>query len=286
MGKWKAIVMAIGLAALLAGCGERGEERGAGESSAPSRQASELPGTVSETAQTDWSEFAPTTATVSRSQKFGSVYPAVLGRFSEVEEVEAFVRAAENAKRIDGMLDVANPEYDLVLTDEGGEMRELHLWLGASEGKKGMYTFVSDTGTGFTIGEADADALRKLVGAIDYRSEQAAANGEIVRSPSGLANTDRWLDFLLDFGEGKPAEAHVVTYTDEGDPIFQDLLFEGGTIVYTTDTTMDKFGSPNRTRSFCKGIDNSKTERGTMYTLAQCEGDPANFSFELQMEND
>ncbi|MFC5403504.1 DUF4362 domain-containing protein [Cohnella soli] len=278
MGKWKAVVIAIGLAVMLVGCGARESEQGA-------VGASSLAGEVSEAAQTSWSGFSPTSATVSRSQRFGSVYSAALGKLSEAKELKSIVGAMKNAKQIPGMLDVANPEYDVVLTDKNGGKRELHLWLGTLKGKDGMYMFVSDTGTGYKIDSEDADDLRELIGKIEYSSEQAIANGEIVQSIRGLANTDRWLDFVKSVGEGKSAEVHIVTYSIEGDPIFQDLLFENGTIVYTTDTTMDKFGVPERTRSFCKGIDNAKSEQGTKYTLNQCD-EPVHFEFDIPMEND
>ncbi len=150
----------------------------------------------------------------------------------------------------------------------------------------GLYTYVSDTGTGYSLTEETAGKLRKIIAALPYKSEHAEMNGDVVNMHGQITNLDKWVQFMENVKNGTPDEAHVTFYTIEGDPIFQDLLYDGQTIEYTYDNTKDAFGSPKKTTAFCKSIDRNRVKQGTQYTLGQCDRDEQTFYFTVEMIND
>jgi hypothetical protein len=244
------------------------------------------PNTVS-TQQEVMAEWEPNNlskAVLSRSQRFGSVYPAVLAAFEGDEELQSFANAVRTAKKLEGKLDIRKPDYDLVLINGDGR-QEFHFWLSPAA-DSAMFTYVSDTGTGYTLTEEAAGRLRKLIGTLPYTSEQAEENGDIVNMHGKITNLDKWNRFAANVKEGTPDEVHMTSYTIEGDPIFHDLLYDGRAIEATYDNSMDAFGAPDKKISFCKSIDQYKTERGTHYTLAQCDREEQTFSFTVEMDND
>ena len=221
-----------------------------------------------EVALVHWQDAKFLKAVVSRSQRFGSVHSAELGAFPEGEGLETFVEAFRAAEKMAGQLDIAKPEYDVSFVGEDGQA-DFHLWLGRTTGTKGLYTYVADTGTGYTLSEEDTNRLRDLIRSLDYTPDQAVANGEIVNLHGRLTHLDKWEAFVEQVNEGIPGEAHLVDYTIEGDPIFRDLLFDGQAIQYTYDNSMDGFGTPERRISFCKSLE----QDGERYTLSKCDGD-------------
>jgi len=268
-----AIVAALLAVALIAsGCGDG---KPAVSEPMPSTKQNDPPSPARPVEPVKWEEFEPLQAAVSRSQRFGSVYPAVLGVFADAEDLKTIARAFADAEKIDGQLDVAKPEYDLSFADEDGQTA-FHLWLGTSPGNKGLFTYVEDTGTGYTISEENADKLRELIQALRYSPEQAIANGEIVDLHGKLTHADKWEAFVGQVRAGTPAEAHITAYTIEGAPVFEDLLFDGQAIQYVFDATKDPYGTADRTIMYCKNLG----QDGTRYTLSKCGSEEANFLFD------
>lgn len=242
---------------LLTGCGS-GNEAGTG---VPENGSS---GTGSLTESGD-------RVVVSRSLDFGHVNEKPYAVFSEEDALEVFAKAIKTAKRGEGILDISFPDYDAVI-ERDGKREEIHLWLNRGS-KHGMYTYVSDTGTGYNLTEESTLALVDLIWGIRYGSDQAAANGDVVRALKGLHNVDEWTSFAHSVDAGKTADVQVVVYTIEGDPIFFNLNYTGDMIRLRYDNSHDAFGIPDKRVDFCSSIKAEETEDGTEYALAGCQGE-------------
>lgn len=256
-------ITAIALLALsLAGCGNRPDDGGAAPEPTP----------------VGLEELNAASVTISRSEEFGRVNPAPLGAFSEAGPVETFVEAFRSADRIDGQMDVRRPDFDVVIASADGKAASYHLWLERNEGV-GMVTTIADTGTGYRLSEEASGKLRGLVFGLRYSPEQAAENGDVVEGMDGIKNLDRWKKFVGNVEAGRPDSVHLTSYTVEGAPIFYDLRFDGETIAYTYDNTMDGFGTPAKQYAFCQGLGKSE-ERG--YALTDCDNENAAGTFFFQ----
>jgi hypothetical protein len=220
--------------------------------------------------------------TVSRSLQFGKVNAAVYGVYKQSADIKVFEEAIKTAGKIEGILDISKPDYDIVIAS-GRSQRSVHLWL-HPKSEIGMYTEVSDTGTGYRLTASATEKLKKLIMGQRYSSDQAEENGDVVNLHGKWSNASKWKQFVNHVKDGTADAVHVTTYTIEGDPIFQDLLFDGEKIAYTFDNTHDAFGSPFKPVSFCSTIETSKTTEGTEYRLAGCSGgESENPTFSLVM---
>ncbi|WP_372631808.1 DUF4362 domain-containing protein [Cohnella sp.] len=262
MKKRNGIAAALAALLLLSGCGAA---KPAGEPMPSTQENPASPERMTEIAIVKWGEAEFGQAVVSRSQRFGSVYPAPLGEFPAGERLQAFVEAFRDAEKMEGVLDIGKPEFDVSFVGEDGEA-DFHLWLGYQPGSRGLYTYVEDTGTGYTLTEEHTDRLRELIRSLDYTPDQASANGDIVNLHGELTNLDKWTHFVEQVRAGNPSEAHLTSYTIEGDPIFEDFIFDGQAIQYTYDNTMDAFGAPKRSIDYCKNLE----QDGGRYTLSKC----------------
>ncbi|OMF19784.1 hypothetical protein BK133_29520 [Paenibacillus sp. FSL H8-0548] len=117
-----------------------------------------------------------TQVTVSRSQQFGSVNSAIYGVFTQSDDIQAFEDAIGTADRIEGILDVIKPDYDIVINQESSK-RSYHLWL-HPKSDTGMYTEVSDTGTGYRLSPAATQKLKELIMGLEYTPEIAVGEQE------------------------------------------------------------------------------------------------------------
>ncbi|XID91244.1 DUF4362 domain-containing protein [Paenibacillaceae bacterium WGS1546] len=231
-----------------------------------------------EVAPVDWDSFELLQVTVSRSQRFGSVHHQVLGSFTDPEELALFSEAFRSAEKIEGQLDIRLPEYDLSFASGDGQSG-FHLWLGQESGVRGIYMSIKDTGTGYTLSAGHTDRLRELIRSIPYDSAKAIANGDVVNVHGNFSNADQLTRFFSQVREGVDSEVHIVSYTKEGDPIFEDLLFDGVAIRYTYDNTMDDFGVPVRSTDYCKNVD----QEGSKYILSKCDRDGGSKTYEFDI---
>jgi hypothetical protein len=217
---------------------------------------------------------------VSRSQQFGKVNAAVYGIFKQSEDVQAFEDAMKTAEKIEGVLDIAKPDYDIVI-DYGGSQRSVHLWL-HPKSENSIYTEVSDTGTGYRLTASATEKLKNRIMGQRYSSDMAEKNGDVVNLHGKWSNVSEWKLFVDNVKEGTADDVSVTSYTIEGDPIFEDFIFDGESIEYTSDHTHDAFGSPIKRVTFCKAIATNKTAEGTEYKLSGCrEEESENSSFSL-----
>lgn len=77
-----------------------------------------------------------------------------------------------------------------------------------------------------------------------YTSKEAISRGDIV-SWEKVYNLDKFEQFITNLSSKKADNIRVTSYTDEGDPIFKDLKFDGNVINYSYDTSNDAFGGSN-----------------------------------------
>jgi len=107
-----------------------------------------------------------------------------------------------------------------------------------------------------------------------YPSKQATQHGDAVANGvGGVSNLPVFTRFLHNVQDGKRDHCRITSYTDEGDPIFMDLSFDGKVIKYTFDDSNDKFGGSNKGRktTTCKGISAQQAANGTTYSVTGCQ---------------
>jgi hypothetical protein len=108
-----------------------------------------------------------------------------------------------------------------------------------------------------------------------YTQTEATRHGDVVVGPGvrGVENMSALTSFLSNIHHHKQASVRITSFTDEGDPIFIDLSFNGQTIEYTYDDSEDRFGGQQRGRktTTCTGITTRSVENGTEYVLSGCQ---------------
>lgn len=106
---------------------------------------------------------------------------------------------------------------------------------------------------------------------------EAKDQGYVAAGPSGLANVDRLEEFFEGYQNKKKSSITIAQYTDEGDPIYVDLKYDGKEILYTYDNSWDSFGGQNRGVQFtsCSQMGKRTGPRGdsygTEYYLTSCK---------------
>lgn len=108
-----------------------------------------------------------------------------------------------------------------------------------------------------------------------YQPEQAIQNGDVVNVHGQYSNMEKWHQFIKNIETNREDEIRITQYTIEGDPIFFELVFDGQTIKYTYDNSLDAFGSnQKRPTTNCKGIGTESNDQGReYYVLTDCDND-------------
>ena len=78
-----------------------------------------------------------------------------------------------------------------------------------------------------------------------YDSKQAIANGDVVSVHGKTTNLNKLDDFMSKIYNGEKDSVRITIYTNEGDAIITDLIFNGKIIECDFDTRRDKFSSKN-----------------------------------------
>jgi hypothetical protein len=149
----------------------------------------------SEQSVADWDKQNLRQVILSRSQRFGEVNSAVLGAFTQQDELEIFTEAFRSAEQMTGQLDIRKSDYDIIFITEDTQ-HSFHLWLDPRV-DGGLYTSVSETGRGYKLTEDAAGKLNKLARSLPYTSEQAASNGDVVNMHGKITNLEKWVRFAL-----------------------------------------------------------------------------------------
>lgn len=208
--------------------------------------------------------------TIHRGQTFGKVSSGIYGTLDRVEEAEAWDQAIRKATKMPGIMDVREPDYDAVIYLDG-KSTSIHLWLDP-DSKRGMFMYITDTGTGYTLTEKSTALIREGINQLRYTPEQALDNGDVVFSLGGIANREIWDEFLIEVKKENPASVQLTSYTKEGDPIFNDLEYDhqGKVFKHRFDTTHDTMGMPIKSVEYCKELVAEETEQGIEYRLNGC----------------
>lgn len=96
-----------------------------------------------------------------------------------------------------------------------------------------------------------------ITGCSSYSVEDAKKNGDMITGPPGEINFDKLYEFLSDMEHNKENTIRITSFTDEGDPILQDLVYKNEMIDYTYDNLRDKFGGKNKGKykTQCKRVE-------------------------------
>lgn len=73
-----------------------------------------------------------------------------------------------------------------------------------------------------------------------YRYEQAIKNGDVVNLHGKISNWERWEQFIKNVDQQKADQVRITSYTTEGDPIFEELVYNGNGIEYAYDDSSAK----------------------------------------------
>lgn len=105
-----------------------------------------------------------------------------------------------------------------------------------------------------------------------YSLKEAIVKGDIVFT-GNVDNFDTFEQFISNLAIKKADNIRITSYTDEGDPIFKDLEFDGNVISYTYDTSLDAYGGSNigiRTDT-CSQVTSKENSQGeTIYSMSGC----------------
>lgn len=111
-----------------------------------------------------------------------------------------------------------------------------------------------------------------------YSYEEAKKNGDIITGPPGEINFEKMDMFIEDIKNDRESKIRITSYTIEGDPILNDVVYKNGVIKYTYDSSRDKHGgkAKGKYKTQCKKIDTREvTGDGegdrTEYVLTGCE---------------
>ncbi|WP_186763782.1 DUF4362 domain-containing protein [Planomicrobium sp. CPCC 101079] len=89
-----------------------------------------------------------------------------------------------------------------------------------------------------------------------------------------LTNEERFTAFLKNVTLEKKDRINIISFTTEGDPIGNELIFDGSMIKLVVDSTKDQFGSGKVTEIMCKTIKEAESAEQIDYVLEGCnEGD-------------
>ncbi|PEB50396.1 hypothetical protein CON65_03255 [Bacillus pseudomycoides] len=116
--------------------------------------------------------------------------------------------------------------------------------------------------------------IGSLVGCVSStKSTGDNQKDDIVEKVSGVTNLDKFEKFLVHVKNGQSDKVRIVHYTDEGDPIFQTLDYDGMNINYTFDDSNDKFGSTHKGKKsdVCRGILKEESKESVNYKLSECQ---------------
>lgn len=104
-----------------------------------------------------------------------------------------------------------------------------------------------------------------------YSSQEAIKRGDVVYL-SEVYNWDVFERFMANLSNNQPDRIRVTGYTDEGDPIFKDLVFDGKTIDYTYDDSNDAFGGPNKgvRTNTCSTVTSEDSQGEVRYSISDC----------------
>ncbi|MBB6447854.1 DUF4362 domain-containing protein [Bacillus benzoevorans] len=112
-----------------------------------------------------------------------------------------------------------------------------------------------------------------------YGSEEAVKRGDVVYQ-SEVVNLERFEQFLNNLSKNKEDKIRVTGYTHEGDPIYQDLQFDGKAIQYRYDNLNDEYAGNDKgiKTDICTKIVEKENVQGEVeYLISGCSKNQDHF---------
>ncbi|KGR91706.1 hypothetical protein CD30_03770 [Ureibacillus massiliensis 4400831 = CIP 108448 = CCUG 49529] len=120
-----------------------------------------------------------------------------------------------------------------------------------------------------------------------YSYDEAIKRGDIVYQVQ-VENFERFELFLNNLSIKKEDNIRITGFTHEGDPIFQDLEYDGKVIHYTRDNSFDEYAGEGKgvERDVCTKIIEKESEQGDIdYLLSGCTKGYDLFLINLDKDN-
>jgi hypothetical protein len=136
---------------------------------------------------------------------------------------------------------------------------------------------------GSSLSGCSNHAVTPVTKSESYSFKEAISRGDVVFFNEGY-NMDGFDQFLTNLADKKADSIRVTGFTDEGDPIFKDLKFDGDVISYTYDNSNDAFGGQNKgiRTDICSSVTNKKNSQGEFtYTITGCTKNDDQISYFL-----
>ncbi|BBI35289.1 DUF4362 domain-containing protein [Cohnella abietis] len=149
--------------------------------------------------------------------------------------------------------------------------------------KKLIFIIVSISLFGSVLGCSNNNG-KSIVTSKPYSSNEAISKGDVVYLHQSYANIDKFDRFITNLENKKADSIRITGYTDEGDPIYKDLNFDGKEISYTYDNSNDKFGGSNKgiQTDTCSKVSSEENEQGEIdYTISECTKNASEVSYFL-----
>ncbi|WP_165822332.1 DUF4362 domain-containing protein [Paenibacillus montanisoli] len=99
-----------------------------------------------------------------------------------------------------------------------------------------------------------------------------------------VSNVERFEEFLANLENNNPDRIRVTGYTDEGDPIFKDLEYDGKVIQYSYDNSHDAYGGSQKGKKIdvCSRITTEDVLQGQIdYVISDCVKNYSDVSYFL-----
>ena len=118
-----------------------------------------------------------------------------------------------------------------------------------------------------------------------YGLDEAIKRGDVVYQ-SEVINLERFEQFINNLSNKKEDKIRVTGYTHEGDPIFQDLQFDGKVIHYRFDNSNDEFAGNDKgvQTDICTEIIEKENEQGEVeYLISGCSKNQDDFLIRVEV---
>lgn len=148
--------------------------------------------------------------------------------------------------------------------------------------KGGLFAAIA-IGSAAVLASCSASDSFKVTPSGAYGLSEAIARGDIVLADKTY-HFDRFERFRLNVAGHAEDRIRITSYTDEGDPVYKDLRFDGTSIHYSYDNSNDEYGGSGRgiRTDECAGIALEKDSNGaSSYVLQGCKNNDANIGYFL-----
>ena len=99
---------------------------------------------------------------ISTSQGFGHINTDFFAEYEDKATLHTLENIISSAVQEPGIVDMAEPQFDLELTYSDGSVQGYHLWVG-STGQRSTLMKVTDTHTVYSVSKEMTETLRELV---------------------------------------------------------------------------------------------------------------------------